>query len=83
LSTVGGIRWTEKHPDWGVLVLVCRSTPADYLGYLRRERICYLVAGDERVDLAGARRTMAGRLGVRCILSTGGGGLNGPSCAPA
>jgi hypothetical protein len=48
----GRISWTEKHPGWDVLVLVCRSTPADYLHYLRRERICYLVAGDERVDLA-------------------------------
>jgi len=73
----GRIRWTEKHPGWDVLVLVCRLTPADYLGYLRRERICYLVAGDERVDLAEALAAMATRLGVRCILSTAGGGLNG------
>jgi hypothetical protein len=50
----GRIRWTEKHPGRDVLVLVCRSTPADYLGYLRRERICYLVAGEERMDLPGA-----------------------------
>ena len=73
----GRIRWTEKHADWDVLVLVCRSTPADYLGYLHRERICYLLAGDERVDLAGALTAMATRLGVRCVMSTAGGGLNG------
>ena len=73
----GRIRWTEKHADWDVLVLVCRATPADYLGYLRRERICYVLAGQERVDLAGALATMATRLGVRCVLSTAGGGLNG------
>ena len=58
-------------------MLVCRSTPADYLGYLRRERICYLVAGQDRVDLAAALAAMATRLGVRCVLSTAGGGLNG------
>ena len=73
----GRIRWIEKHPGWAVLVLVCRSTPADYLGYLRRERICYLVAGQDRVDLAAALAAMATRLGVRCVLSTAGGGLNG------
>jgi len=73
----GRIRWTEKHADWDVLVLVCRSTPADYLGYLQRERICYLLAGEERVDLAGALAAMATRLGVHCVLSTAGGGLNG------
>ena len=58
----GRIRWTEKHPDWDVLVLVCRSTPADYLGYLRRERVCYLLAGDDRVDLRRALVAMATKL---------------------
>ena len=32
----GRIRWTEKHADWDVLVLVCRSTPARLFGYLQR-----------------------------------------------
>jgi len=73
----GRIRWNEKHPGWDVLVLVCRSTPAGYLSYLQRERICYLVAGEDRVDLAAALASMATRLGVRCLLSTAGGGLNG------
>lgn len=73
----GRVRWTEKHPDWDVLVLVCRATPVDYLGYLRRERVCYLVAGHDRVDLAAALGAMAGRLGIPCVLSTAGGGLNG------
>jgi 2,5-diamino-6-(ribosylamino)-4(3H)-pyrimidinone 5'-phosphate reductase len=73
----GRIRWTEKHPGWDVLVLVCRSTPADYIGYLRRQRICYLVSGHDRVDLATALSTMATKLGIRCVLCEGGGGLNG------
>lgn len=73
----GRVRWTEKQPDWDTLVLVCRSTPADYLAYLRREGICYLVSGAERVDLADALSAMRTRLGVRCVLSTAGGGLNG------
>jgi riboflavin biosynthesis pyrimidine reductase len=73
----GRIRWTERHPGWDVLVLACRSTPAEYLGYLQREGICYLVAGEDRVDLAAALTAMAAELGVRCVLSTAGGGLNG------
>ncbi|NIK55472.1 RibD family protein [Kribbella shirazensis] len=73
----GRVRWTEKHPDWDVLVLVAQSTPADYLGYLREERICYLVVGDERVDLTQTVTAMGTELGVRCVLSTAGGGLNG------
>ncbi|HMF59615.1 MAG TPA: dihydrofolate reductase family protein, partial [Vicinamibacterales bacterium] len=48
-----------------------------YLSYLRRERICYLVVGEERVDLARAIAAMGTELGVSCVLSTAGGGLNG------
>ncbi|HEY3560856.1 MAG TPA: dihydrofolate reductase family protein [Kribbella sp.] len=73
----GRVRWTEKHPDWDALVLVARSTPADYLGYLRRERICYLVVGEERADLSQAIAAMGTELGITCILSNAGGGLNG------
>ncbi|WP_165546405.1 RibD family protein [Kribbella soli] len=73
----GRVRWTERHQNWDALVLVARSTPADYLGYLRRERICYLVVGEERVELSRAVSAMATELGIRCILSTAGGGLNG------
>jgi len=73
----GRVRWTEKHQDWDALVLVARSTPADYLAYLRRERICYLVAGEDRVDLGQAIAAMGTELGIRCVLSNAGGGLNG------
>jgi 2,5-diamino-6-(ribosylamino)-4(3H)-pyrimidinone 5'-phosphate reductase len=73
----GRVRWTENHENWDALVLVARSTPADYLGYLRREGICYLVVGEERVDLKRAVAAMGTELGVTCILSTAGGGLNG------
>ncbi|MBO0834773.1 MAG: dihydrofolate reductase family protein [Actinobacteria bacterium] len=73
----GRIRWTEKHAGWDVLVLACRSTPASYLGYLRQQRICYLISGEDRVDLVGALSAMAAKLRIRCVLSTAGGGLNG------
>jgi riboflavin biosynthesis pyrimidine reductase len=58
-------------------VLVARATPAAYLAYLRRERIAYLVAGEERVDLAEALLRMRDKLGVTCVVSAAGGGLNG------
>ncbi|MFF0338881.1 RibD family protein [Kribbella sp. NPDC004875] len=73
----GRVRWTEKHENWDVLVLVARSTPVDYLAYLRRERICYLVVGEDRVDLTKAITTMGTELGITCVLSNAGGGLNG------
>ncbi|WP_144016663.1 RibD family protein [Beutenbergia cavernae] len=74
----GRVRWTMKSVgEFDVLVLASRATPIEYLGYLRREGICYLVAGEERVDLAAALRRMRERLGVTTLVSTAGGGLNG------
>ena len=80
----GRVRWVYKDefPDptwkgWRLLVLVCRRTPPAYLSYLRRERIPYVVAGNERVDLGAALERMKARLDVTKVLSTAGGRLNG------
>ncbi len=79
----GRIRWMYKEfPDpawagWHLLVLVSRRTPPEYLAYLRREDIPYLVAGDGHVDLGGALEKMAALLGVATLISTAGGKLNG------
>jgi len=74
----GRIRWTHTG-DAGtrLLVLVSRSTPTAYLAYLRREGIPYLMAGGDRVDLAIALHLLTEVLGVSCVVSEGGGGLNG------
>lgn len=74
----GRVRWTIKSQgEYDVLVLVCRATPRRYLAHLRAEGICYLVAGAERVDLAAALQRMRTVLGIECVVSNGGGGLNG------
>jgi 2,5-diamino-6-(ribosylamino)-4(3H)-pyrimidinone 5'-phosphate reductase len=74
----GRIRWTRTE-DAGrqLLVTVSRATPAPYLAYLRSAAVPYLVAGDGPVDLGGALRTMKDQLGVTCVVSEAGGGLNG------
>lgn len=74
----GRVRW--QYTGGGgmdLLVLVCRSTPQTYLAYLRRSDIPYLVAGDDHVDLLAIVERMADRLGVSCVVSKAGGGLNG------
>jgi 2,5-diamino-6-(ribosylamino)-4(3H)-pyrimidinone 5'-phosphate reductase len=74
----GRMRWTMKGPDGiDLLLLVARATPASHLAYLRREGIPYLVCGDERVDLSLALQRMRDILGVTCVVSEAGGGLNG------
>ena len=79
----GRIRWDYKeYPDeawkgWYPLVLVTYQTPPEYLAYLRREDIPYLVSGEQRVDLRLALEKMMSLLDVTRVLSTAGGKLNG------
>jgi riboflavin biosynthesis pyrimidine reductase len=79
----GRVRWTYKeYPDeawagWHVLVLVAARTPLDYLAYLRREGVPYLVVGEERVDLGAALAALRARFGVETVVATGGGRLGG------
>lgn len=82
-DTRGLIRWMykeypgEEWQGWHVLVLVSGKTPHPYLAYLRREAIPYLVVGENRVDLPLAMSALKERLGVRTLVSTAGGRLNG------
>ncbi|WP_076263905.1 RibD family protein [Intrasporangium flavum] len=74
----GRVDWTYFGDDTtALLVLVCRSTPPGYLARLREVGVGYLVVGDERVDLAMALQRLGDTLGATCVVSDGGGGLNG------
>lgn len=79
----GRVRWQFKEwPDpawagWHVLVLTSRAVSPAHLGWLRAERIPYLVVGDGPVDLAGGLRLLAEELGARTVVATGGGRLSG------
>jgi hypothetical protein len=67
----------EEWVGWHLLVLVARHTPPEYLAYLQRESIPYLVAGRERVALQQALEKIKSKLAVTTLLSTAGGKLNG------
>ncbi len=74
----GRVPWSYFGDDeTRLLVVACRATPTGYLARLRRDGIPYLIAGDERVDLAAALVKFRGVLGAECVVSEGGGGLNG------
>ncbi|TEU16101.1 MAG: deaminase [Anaerolineales bacterium] len=77
----GRVRWFYKEFEgwegWHLLVLVAHHTPPEYLAYLQRERIPYLVAGEKRVDLPAALEKLGSQLRVTCVVSTAGGKLNG------
>lgn len=71
-----GCKATEN-PGGHMLHLVSHSVPAEYLSFLRQERIPYLIGGEEHVDLDGALGKLRGKLGVQAIRLWGGGALNG------
>ncbi len=72
----GGYKATEK-PDNHILHLASRSAPVEYLAFLRRECIPYLIGGQEHADLAEALNKLYAMLGIRVMCLYGGGTLNG------
>ena len=74
----GRVRWVYKETDdQHLMVLVARQTPPEYLAYLLREEIPYLVSGEERVDLEQALEKLNAQLGVTCVMSSSPGQLGG------
>ena len=72
-----GYKGTEDHPGNHMLHLTSYGAPAEYLAFLQRERIPYLIAGEQRVDLRCAMGKLKAVLGVHCVRSTAGARLNG------
>jgi riboflavin biosynthesis pyrimidine reductase len=74
----GRVAWTHKGDgETSLLVLVSHSTPLPYLAWLRQQQIPYLLAGAHRVDLLDGLAKIRKQLGAACVVSEGGGGLNG------
>lgn len=74
----GRVPWSfTGDADVSLLVLACASTPLSYLAWLRARDVPYVLAGDGRVDLPGALEKMERLTGAACIVSEGGGGING------
>ena len=71
-----GYKGTE-HPGCHMLHLTSPAAPPEYLTFLQRERIPYLITGQERVNLPAAFGLLRTVLGVERLLSTGGGRLSG------
>lgn len=70
----GGYTGAEDRP---IMHLVARGVPAPYLSFLRRIGIPYLLAGEEKVDLALVLKKMKDKLGVKTVLTSSGGRLSG------
>lgn len=70
--------YLRKQPYWRSMMALCsKSTPKEYLDYLEKRHIDYIIAGDDRVDLRAALEELHQSYGVRRIRVDSGGMLNG------
>jgi len=68
----------QKEAYWrGIVVLCSRATASDYLAFLKKRGIDYIVSGADRVDLKKALREPRARYGIRVLRVDSGGTLNG------
>lgn len=71
-----GYKGTET-PGSHILHLVAHGAAPEYLAFLRREQIPYLIGGEKHVDLPEVMRKLRSKLGVMAARLCGGGTLNG------
>lgn len=70
--------WKGGNPaGWHMLHLTSFSVPCEYLAFLRRKRIPYLIAGESMVDLKTVFNKLKLKLGISCVKTTAGGKLGG------
>jgi len=68
----------RSQPFWREVTVLCsHATPQDYLDYLNRRSIPFIVAGQEKVDLRAALEELNSRFGVQSVRVDSGGILNG------
>lgn len=68
--------YLRQLPYWRDFVaLVSRSTPRDYIDYLEKRQIKYLVCGADRVDLKTAVEKLGSEFNIKTIRVDSGGAL--------
>lgn len=68
----------KKWPYIREAIAICsRSTPREYLEYLDKRHIRYIIAGDDQVDMKSALEELNARFGVKKLRVDSGGTLNG------
>jgi riboflavin biosynthesis pyrimidine reductase len=84
VDTKGLLRWDTNTiklasvPDQlHLVVIVTKSTPAEYLCYLQQKNISYLVSGESDIDFSALFSMIKANFGVKKLLLEGGALLNG------
>jgi 2,5-diamino-6-(ribosylamino)-4(3H)-pyrimidinone 5'-phosphate reductase len=68
----------RREPYWrDAIALISRSTSSEYIDYLHKEKVDYIVAGIEKVDMRQALEEVNTKYGIKHIRVDSGGTLNG------
>ena len=82
VDTFGEIAWdsgTYKRagrPDSHVIEILTDKTPPEYLAYLRKQGVSYILAGEDTLDCKIAAQKLKGLFGIEKVLICGGGTVN-------
>lgn len=68
----------RSQPFWHEVTVLCsHATPEEYLEYLDRSGVAYIIAGDDHIDFHLALEELNTRYGVKSVRVDSGGILNG------
>ena len=78
LDPSGRLAWESNDIDGDHVVAILSERVSDeYLAFLRKRGVSYLLAGTREVDLAVALEKIGARFNVRILMLEGGGRING------
>ncbi|SCZ03115.1 dihydrofolate reductase family protein [Alkaliphilus peptidifermentans] len=60
-----------------MLHLVSAGAPAEYLNFLQKNKIPYIISGKKQVDLKDAMKKLKNKLDISCLVTSAGGKLSG------
>ena len=78
VDTHGRLAWDTSDIDGDhVVAILAERVSDDYLAFLRKRGVSYLLAGARDIDLTLALEKIAARFGVETLMLEGGGKING------
>ena len=78
VDTHGRLAWDTSDIDGDhVVAILSERVSDDYLAFLRKRGVSYLLTGAREVDLKVALEKIAARFGVETLMLEGGGKING------
>ncbi len=78
VDTMGRLAWDHNEFDGQkLLVVVSELCAREYLDYLKERNISYIACGKQNIDLGKVCEILYESFGIRRLLLTGGGSING------